>query len=163
MAPITSLDKVFQVCVVVNDLQKTIEEYWNIFGLGPWRIWDYDPTVVADMTYHGEPQDYAMTIALAQAGPVQWEVVQPVWGESVFADFLREHGDGLHHIGVFIDGAWQVVEDLKAIGVNATQSGFVKGRPFIYLDTVKRLGACFELVGTGGYDIPPHRIYPSAE
>ena len=28
----------FQVCVVVKDIQKSVKQYWNIFGIGPWQI-----------------------------------------------------------------------------------------------------------------------------
>ncbi len=161
--PTVALGTLAQIGVVVRDLQKTIDEYWNIFGIGPWSIWKYDPTVVEDVTYRGEPHEFAWTIALAQDGPVQWEVIEPLWGESIYTEFLREHGEGLHHVAYLVDGAWKIVEDLNPVGVTAIQSGFVKGRPFIYLDTEKRLGACFELIGTGGTHLPPDRVYPSAE
>jgi len=163
MGPTVTLGTVAQIGVLVTDLQKTIEEYWNTLGIGPWSIWKYDPTVVADMTYRGKPHEYAITIALAQVGPVQWEVIEPLWGESIYTEFLREHGEGLHHVGYLVDEPWEIVEDLNAVGVNAIQSGFVKGRSFIYLDTEKRLGVCVELIGTGGTHLPPDRVYPSAE
>ncbi len=31
------LKQVFQVCVVVKDIQKSVEQY-SIFGIGPWQI-----------------------------------------------------------------------------------------------------------------------------
>ena len=89
VGPTVSLGTVAQIGIVVRDLQKTIEEYWNIFGVGPWSIWKYDPTVVADMTYQGKPHEYGWTIALAQVGPVQWEVIEPLWGRVFTRSFFE--------------------------------------------------------------------------
>ena len=30
-----------QVCIVVNDLQETMEAYWNILGIDPWAVVDF--------------------------------------------------------------------------------------------------------------------------
>lgn len=160
MEPRVNLGAVVQIGIVVRDLQKTIAEYWNTFGIGPWSIWNYDPTVVADMTYQGKPHDYGWTIALAQVGSVQWEVIEPLWGESIHTEFLRKHGEGLHHVAYLVDDAWEVVEDLKVLGLDVIESGYVKGRPFIYLDTEQRLGTCFELIGTGFEHLSPDSVYP---
>jgi methylmalonyl-CoA/ethylmalonyl-CoA epimerase len=146
MMPTVALGSVGQIGVVVRDLQKTIEEFWNTLGIGPWSIWTYDPTVVTDMNYRGEPVEYGIKIALAQAGAVQWEIIEPLWGESIYTEFLRERGEGLHHVAYFVDEEWRTAKDLEAVGLHAILSGFVKGRSFIYFDTKERLGVPFELI-----------------
>lgn len=44
-----------QVSLVVKDLQKSVEDYWNIFGIGPWEIYSWEPSLVYDYEYHGRP------------------------------------------------------------------------------------------------------------
>ena len=163
MMPTVALGSVGQIGVVVRDLQKTIEEFWNTLGIGPWSIWTYDPGVVTDMTYLGEPVEYGIKIALAQAGAVQWEIIEPLWGESIYTEFLRERGEGLHHVAYFVDEEWRTAKDLEAVGLHAILSGFVKGRSFIYFDTKERLGVPFELIGNRGTHLPPDSVYPSAQ
>ena len=52
------------------------------------------------MREDGEPVERAWRLALAQVGQVQWELVQPLDDESVYARFLAANGPGVHHIGV---------------------------------------------------------------
>ena len=37
------IKQVLQIGVVVKDLQKAMERYWNIFGIGPWHIYTFQP------------------------------------------------------------------------------------------------------------------------
>ena len=37
------IDQVFQVCAVVNDLRRAMEQYWTVLGIGPWRIYTFQP------------------------------------------------------------------------------------------------------------------------
>ena len=57
------LKQVFQVCVVVKDIQKSVEQYWNIFGIGPWQIHTFRPADLFDTTLRGKPEPYTMKIA----------------------------------------------------------------------------------------------------
>lgn len=51
-------------------------------------------------THRGEPADFVAHISLSYAGDTQLEVIEPVSGESVYADFLNSSGPGLHHVCV---------------------------------------------------------------
>ncbi len=44
-----------------------------------------------------------MKLALAQLGPVMCELIEPVQGPSSYEEFLNEHGEGLHHLGYFVE------------------------------------------------------------
>ena len=51
---------VAQVAFVVRDLDRTVEAYWTVFGIGPWHFYTYGPPLVTHMTYHGRPVEYRM-------------------------------------------------------------------------------------------------------
>lgn len=36
--------KIKQICVLVDDVQKAMKEYWEKFGIGPWDIRHFTPT-----------------------------------------------------------------------------------------------------------------------
>lgn len=97
------LQQVFQVCVVVKDLEKSVAQYWDIFGIGPWQIHTFGPPDLFDTTLRGEPEAYSMKIAAARVGNMQWELIQPLDGRSSYREFLDEKGEGLHHVAVVVD------------------------------------------------------------
>lgn len=49
-------------------------------------------------SYRGKPADFVAHISLSYLGDMQLELIEPVRGENVYSDFLRESGPGLHHI-----------------------------------------------------------------
>lgn len=51
-------------------------------------------------SYRGEPADFVADIALSYAGDMQLELIAPVSGRSIYSEFLRDSGPGLHHICV---------------------------------------------------------------
>lgn len=51
-------------------------------------------------TYRDRPADFVADISLSYLGDLQLELIAPVRGQSLYSDFLRDHGPGLHHICV---------------------------------------------------------------
>ena len=73
------------------------------------------------MHYRGEPGRFSFRHALAWKDGVQMELVQPLDGRSIFADHLERHGDGLHHLGIYVPDQPKAVAELKAAGFRALQ------------------------------------------
>lgn len=155
-----------QVCIVVNDLQKTVEDFWNILGIGPWAIFPFGSLVIPDLKYHGEPAWGKYRGAIVQVGPIELELFETLEGASVYQDWIEEYGEGLHH-------AKFLVEDLNVARVEKVmaEQGFpsilgghfgppeYKGQ-FSYFDTCKPLKFIWETSNrTGG---TPHgaTFYP---
>ena len=54
------------------------------------------------MIYQGSATEFSFRHALAWQNGVQFELVQPLAGPSIFVDHLKQHGPGLHHIGAYV-------------------------------------------------------------
>ncbi len=154
-----------QVGLVVRDLDRAVECYWRQFGIGPWHIYTYGKPLVAHMTYRGQPADYTMRIALAWIGSLRIELIEPIGGDSVYAEFVREHGYGIHHFGVLVDDMAAALAQADAAGLEMTMDGAGFGRDgdghYAYLDTEGDLGAIIELIARPRGRVPPERIYPT--
>ena len=157
------VNEIKQVAIVVKDIQRTVENYWNILGIGPWEIRSWESPIVYDRKYHGKPAWAREKIAHAQVGAVELELCQPVEGDSIYQDFLTEHGEGLHHMKFLVDDVDKVTETLAKEGFPSLQSGRF-GSPehkaaFSYID-IKPLHAIWEPVnrGKGLAGVPSH--YP---
>jgi catechol 2,3-dioxygenase-like lactoylglutathione lyase family enzyme len=87
-----------QIAWVTQDLDATERALTGLLGVRKWvRIPDvhFAPDTCS---YHGKPADFVASISLSYLGDMQLELIQPVRGENVYSDFLRDAGPGLHHI-----------------------------------------------------------------
>lgn len=50
--------KVMQICAVVKDIQKSMEEYWKILGIGSWNVYTFSPETIREFTLHGQVVKY---------------------------------------------------------------------------------------------------------
>ncbi|HEB31856.1 MAG TPA: hypothetical protein ENI15_13440 [Spirochaetes bacterium] len=148
--------RINQIAIVVNDLEMVARNYWNILGIGPWEVYNWEEPLVYNRRYHGKPAWVREKIALAQVGGVQLELVQPVDGPSVYRDWLEEHGEGLHHMNFFVDDWDGTVEHLTNWGFSSIQSGLFGQRDlknaYNYFD-IPPLRTIWEPVYKGGEEI----------
>jgi methylmalonyl-CoA/ethylmalonyl-CoA epimerase len=150
------IKQVLQICVVVKDLQKTMERYWNICGIGPWQIYTFGPPDLTNTTVRGKQESYSLKIAATMIGDLMWELVQPLSGPSTFKEFLEEKGEGLHHVQVVVDDFDKAVATLGSV-----MDGTLHGVRLAYLDTEKDLGAIFEVLKPLDFELPPpEATYP---
>lgn len=158
---------VTQVALIVPDLDQAVEMYWKTFGIGPWHIYTYGKPLVKHMTYHGEPAEYKMRIALGYLGPTRIELIQPLEGDTVYADFVREHGYGVHHFGVLVDDMEAALAEAAAAGLTMTMDGAGFGAAgdghYAYLDTEHIIGVTIELIQRPQMRLQPEKIYPPQE
>ena len=96
--PVINITKLEQVCIVVRDVDKSMESMWSTFGIGPWNVFVIHPGVLDEMTYHGKPAQFSFKIARTQnkVGGFEIELIEPLEGDSIYRDFLRDHGEGVH-------------------------------------------------------------------
>ena len=139
-----------QIGAIVEDVDRSIQVLSEVFGIGPWRIISWPPAGRTDMLkfYHGEPGDFTGRMAFAELGPIELELIQPLTGQSIWADFLREHGPGLHHIRFNVDEMEPVVAALAQQGIGVTQSGsgIRPGTSWANFDTEKLIGFVIEVM-----------------
>ncbi len=149
-----------QVAKVVRDLDAAMKLHWDVFRIGPWDIWDFNPDTVQDYTYRGKPANHSCLIACAWSGDTQLELMQPISGYSIYDEFLDKHGEGLHHIKLFYADAKKAAADFAARGYPVIQSGRYDEDEHYYLETEKDFGYILEL-GNAGRIRPGIRRYPA--
>jgi len=153
-----------QVAIVVPDLDQAVENYWRLFGIGDWHFYTYGKPLVAKMTYRGQPAEYKMRVALGYLGSMRIELIEMVEGETVYADFVAEHGYGVHHLGVLVEDMEAAIAEARAAGIEMIMDGAGFGRDgdghYAYLDTEDRIGVTIELIERPRGRVEPERVYP---
>ncbi len=153
-----------QVAILVEDLDQAVEAYWKNFGIGPWHFYTYGKPLVKEMSYHGQPAEYKMRVALSYFGPMRVELIQPLEGDTIYADFIREHGYGVHHFGILVDDMQAAIAKAEASGFPMIMDGSGFGADgdghYAYLDTEARLGVTLELIERPHGRVSPEKVFP---
>ncbi len=140
--------RTYQVAVVVRDLDKAVKFYESI-GIGPFHE---GPSVgVIKRTFKGKPvTDIKNKGVLTQVGQIEFELIQPIAGRSIYSEFLEKKGEGVVHISSYTDDFDRDAAKLTAKGFKMITSGILDdGGKFASFDTSETGGVLFELFQTG--------------
>lgn len=139
-----------QLGYVVEDIEAAMDYWSRTLGVGPWY---YNPKVpIENYQYRGEHYEPHNSVALANSGVVQVELIQcrndvP----SMYRDFLQAGRTGLQHVAYWTENYDADMERLLAQGFKPVMSGEVgeRGR-FVYFDTEYHPGSVIELSEVAG-------------
>jgi 4-hydroxyphenylpyruvate dioxygenase-like putative hemolysin len=142
-APFTKFDH--YAFVVRND--RKVGDYWQDLGFGAMKI---DHNISVDRFYRGQPGIYEMDLGWQYFADTPFEWIQSTKGPNVYEEYLREHGEGLHHMGVDVEDMDAAAKAIAAKGASRIMWGGWdtpdgKGR-FAYLDTGRHGGVTLELI-----------------
>lgn len=137
---------VFQNAWVVDDLDVAMQKWINVMKVGPFFLFEHGPNLT-DMMYRGEPSELSMKVAMAQAGPVQIELIQPTTDKPcAYRDTVKPGTTGFHHMCVWtydIDADSKYYADLGIETANIGNAGTAK---FAYYDTSELFGCMIEVL-----------------
>jgi catechol 2,3-dioxygenase-like lactoylglutathione lyase family enzyme len=112
---VTEAGTIHHVGIVVHDVEKSAETL-EASGIGPWAIWTIEP---GETIVHGRDVPFTFRVGFAAVGDSNFELIAPVEGESIYVDFLKTHGEGMHHTCV----AYATREALHAAKAELTRQG----------------------------------------
>ena len=142
--------KIAQIGYVVEDIHASIDE-WVRHGVGPWF---YIDDVVTDFfRYHGNDSDMKMSVAIANSGDIQIELIQPRNdAPSAYKDFLDSGRQGAQHIAYWSTNFQELYDTALAAGYTVAQEGSIGGEQgrFAYLDTEFDQGTMIEISDVSG-------------
>jgi catechol 2,3-dioxygenase-like lactoylglutathione lyase family enzyme len=136
---------------VVRDIEAAMQHWTTILGVGPFFYLDQAP--IADFHYRGEVSDLRVSIALANSGPLQIELIQQRNdAPSMYRDFLAAGHEGLQHVAFWTHDFDADLERCLGRGLEIGQSGHAGGPDgrFVYFDTETHPGTVIELSEISG-------------
>ena len=143
--------KVCQNGYVVRDIRKAMKFWTEVQRLGPFF---YIPEVKTDwFRYRGADSPVEMSIALANSGDLQIELIQQRNdAPSMYLDYLKTHGEGLQHMSYW-------TTDYQSLYDRAIAAGFVVGHEgqiggpngrFAYFESAGHTGTVVEISDVSG-------------
>ena len=151
-----------QTGYVVDDLERAVELWSTDFGLSPWSGYQYDSSYVPRRTFRGEPQIDSITRnAVWGAGKIG--LIQPVQGESLFSETLRDRGPGIHHVAYFVKNieegrAWLLSRGYDEV-MNGGGHGLDGDGEYAYFAAESGLGCYLQLVQPPARRAEPHFLF----
>ncbi len=135
------LKRLNHIGIAVHDLEATIAFYEATFGVGAWeRI--------------SLPERH-MEVAVCRIGDTLLEFIAPTSDQAAFSKFLRERGEGVHHLAYEVDALEPALRALEDRGIRLIDT---HGRPGIHNTCVAFLhpksthGVLIELVQPARHD-----------
>lgn len=136
---------------VVRDIRAAMDHWINVMGVGPWFYMD---RVKTDYFRHrGQDSPVEMSIALANSGDLQIELIQQRNdASSMYNEFLDSGREGMQHMSY-----WS--RDYQSLYDQATSRGYVVGHEgqiggpqgrFAYFDTQSHQGTVIEISDISG-------------
>ncbi|MBC9249598.1 glyoxalase [Pseudomonas alcaligenes] len=136
---------------VVRDIHAAMEHWINVLGVGPWF---YVERVKTDyFRYRGEDSPLEMSVAIANSGDLQIELIQQHNdAPSMYKDFLDSGREGLQHVAYWTKDYQTIYDNALALGLKVGHEGQIggdKGR-FSYFETELHPGSVVELSDISG-------------
>jgi catechol 2,3-dioxygenase-like lactoylglutathione lyase family enzyme len=106
--------------VVVRDMEKALACY-QACGIGPFELMHL---TTFKRRLRGKPaDDIQQALRMGKIGQTRLELIQPISGESIHTNSLRNRGEGINHIGFVVDAIDQEVARLISKGFRLVYTG----------------------------------------
>lgn len=157
-----------QVSLVVRDLEQTMERYWRAFGWSGWDVFDHKPPMHRNTELRGERAHYTLKGAEVMVGSLNFELLEPVDGASLWKEFIEERGEGVASIAVMfktMEEGEALKREFAARGMPVTMKANIGDHiEYYYLDTQERFGCLIESGSGHAADfVKPAYVYPTPD
>lgn len=140
-------DNIIQIGVVVDNVDATVTQYRELLGLHHWHInyVDTDSGKGSNFRKGNAPIAAKAKIAWINIGNVELEIIEPQDEDSVYSEFLRDKGPGIHHVMFATPDHDRCAERMAANNIPVLGSGELQDTRFQMFDTQKNLGLICEI------------------
>ena len=136
------LGEPYHLGIAVSDLGDAIERFQSILGVGPWGRIDAEVPSI----YRGAETVSGVRSAFARLGSMLIEIVEPTTGDFPAKTFLKEKGEGIYHMGYWVEDIHTAIERAAALGIAVDWMFPAQSPQVVYLDAAQTLGIHVELV-----------------
>ena len=141
--------KIYQIAWVTRDLEKSMKAWVENLKIGPWTVLTFTNQSLKYLKVDDKTvtEPFKFLIGISWIGDMQLELIEPVYGPTIYEAFIQKHGEGLHHIKERIaeDAMEGVVQGYRDQGIGVTQTGQFETDFHYYLDTEPKLDFIYEL------------------
>jgi len=144
-----------QVAFAVNDIEKSSAQWAAVLGMPMPEIIITDPGNERGMKYRGVPSNAQAKLSFFHVGQVAIELIEPIGDDSAWAEGLKQNGEGLHHLGFWVENPTEMTQRMEALDLPLIQKAKLADNhgSYGYFDSQEKLGTMIEYLYKG--DGPP--------
>ena len=148
LQPLLGTNKVEQLALVVNDLDKAAEAYCKLLGIEKPPVIHAGPSEITNVIYRGKPTEGKSRYMFINTPLIQLELIEPGDSPSTWKEHLETYGAGVHHISFVVDNMEEKMNILEDMGYPVIQTGnFFNGKGrYAYMDTTSTFKVIIELL-----------------
>ena len=128
---VADLTNLSHVGIAVKDAEQTVRLLSSVWNIGTPAIFDYEPRQ-EDMEVG---QSFRARLVWIKFGPLTLELLQPLDDRSVWAKFIAEKGEGIHHVAFGVSNYDEMVAQFRSQGHPELVSAVFEGERWCYFDT----------------------------
>jgi methylmalonyl-CoA/ethylmalonyl-CoA epimerase len=155
---LNSKRKIYQIAWVTRDLEKSMKAWVEHLKIGPWTVLTLTNKTLKYLKVDDKPvtEPFKWLVAMSWIGDMQVEIIQPVYGPTIYQAFIEKHGEGLHHVKEQIqdEAIETVLQEYRDKGIGVTQTGQFDIDVHYYLNTEPKLDFVYELGSCPNLDLP---------
>ena len=125
------LTNLSHVGIAVRNAQKTVQWLSSVWNIGTPEVFEYWPKG-EDMIV-GEP--FGARLVWVKFGPLTLELLEPLDAKSIWAKFIAEKGEGIHHMAFGISNYDEMVAKMQAQGHTLLVHAVFEGCRWCYFET----------------------------
>jgi methylmalonyl-CoA/ethylmalonyl-CoA epimerase len=156
--------RIFQIGFVTADVEKSMRAWIDNLGVGPWTVLTFTEETMKNLKVDGRllAEPFKFIIAATKVGDMQIELIQPVYGPTHLAKFLKERGEGFHHIKEQVgdDELPGFLSGVEKRGIGVLQTGEFGPDVHYHLDTESKLQFIYEIGNCVLVDLPAGMASP---
>lgn len=155
---------IVQIGIVVPSVDAAVNNYVNLLGITDWNINYVDTDQGKGRNFRVARKVVAVKakIAWVKIGEIELELIEPQDDCSIYAEYLRSNGPGVHHLMFGTHHYQHTVEEMQRHGVESLVSGELQATEFQLFDTQQMLGTICEFA-TGDPLVPDEAARNCAE
>jgi len=134
--------KINQIGIVVKDLEKAVKFYQDFLGIS----FNIIPRPPESCELHGQTSNFCLKTALGNVDGTQVEIIQVMEGQTAHTEYLKQHGEGVHHFGYFVDDLDAELAKCTSMGIGIISKGEFMRTKWAYLDSESVSGIVHEFI-----------------
>jgi methylmalonyl-CoA/ethylmalonyl-CoA epimerase len=96
-------NQIEHIGIAVKNLETSVKFYTEVLGL---KCLGYEVV-----------ESEKVRVAFIEIGETRLELVEPISSDSPISQFIEKKGEGIHHIALRVENAYEHLENMKAHGV----------------------------------------------
>ncbi len=118
--------KIGHIGIVVKDIEVARQHYGDMLNIKTWYEMVYDDGI--DLYYHGQKSNSSAKLYFGGNGHTVIELIETSGEENIYTNFLKNNGEGIHHIQYYVKNLQKAIEHAKSNGLSVFQNAsFMSG------------------------------------